>query len=1619
MGPLSKNKRIDGSRNTADKNETNVKFLQGQLQLYSDLSKALEEKLEQRNRQIKTLRQELEEKHAAFQDLQHDYKDQVSKIQDLEETCIARSAKVSQLVQVIAAKKTSEMQEVLLEKSLQVADLVQERHKLEREIVNLEEELAATKVTAVKLKQDRDKNNKLLLELSDIVRTLNTIAVEYERVDNKYTDDESATSGSSASMPMNQPLRNVKRKIQAIEHDRQRLVQERDMLRRENEAKDAQIAALEASFQLLNDKTRSKSMDEHDDTAREGKNTTRAGNEGGGRQPCHSTYDRGLEDSSKEVSYQEFVEEKKDDDDEVNSPARRQSDNVVYMEVGRSLSVVEEDVSSTSSSGSDSSESSFSTLQEPPNPSVDLKEHAELKQKFDKALDVIEKLRHELSKRIRKESKGPASSDTGGAHHLAAKEAEIEALRERLSISSNQLEKLERAFDRIQVEHEKENQDHRTLVQELRKELDDRRREYEDALHRSEHESEEVRNMNEVLKKQYEDLETEYTMKIDSLEQQVRETQVETQQTISALQASHKEEMERTTRAHTTTIKEKEQSLHDLKFEYDTFLEVHLKAEDEAKKEKELYKEALKKIVVLETELSEAQDKLTAANLAHQEELLSIKEKKAEAIQKYNKLKHGYEILKENNSKEMKEAFSKIENLQQDNQITVMEYERRVEDLERKQREIRHDFDLALIDHGKKMQIAEFQYQQLKADYDASTQEQTQRIEVMKSNGEKQLKDLVERVKRESKHEMDQQALKHQEALDQQRKNAELEAVCVKKLSDEELEKVKAESQKVLKQRQAEFLEMLDQCQRAKEESETALLNKLDEQKKKMVTLQSETTKQLEKQRYEANVLLDKVQSELKLEIDRLAAENTSLHESKREGDDMKVLYRELASSYQSALFKIEMLLKSSRSHRAKNGQDGFDSGKTSTSVMEKIRFLEEQAGKTSKNFPVLSSVSKRANSDPTFQRDFNALIDRLGLQNDAPLAEKDEESNNDACSSFACSSISLESVLARKNAKSAPKQTEMDSTEATDNMSSTHDGRIETVSPEQKPLQRESLVQDLIIHFTCMRKVNSSIVCRCDTGKAGSMETELLDNTERSSTLPTEAVFEAQIEAQKMQAETIRNKVQENAAEIVSQAREKELRLLERQFCTLKKRFEDALRAESIKASKEKESRPKDIEMKTSNSDPSYPLELALSSVTSEGGDLYNTTSFALSEVECLRKQLLGAELKAKLTKRRLESSRSQASQARKQREEGNKNLQTAMDRLQSLNEAEIHRRLDLAGSFPDSKHMTSLSNDLEDSENLFPLPMIQVDELNDITIVSHLDGESNHRDFQPRELGFSQSILSIQEELKQARYEARIAKEKQLEREENLRDVILQYKLLESEHQQLSKKLSQQPLAASERSVSASSENLYNEMVQEHDTAHKAMKDFQKELDNVQKSLQDAQENRDSRRDAIDKYKSIQEEFLSVFEEKKELEKILYITDRTTDEPSGDNVPTEGVVADTIRSTKQSATGSHRGLPSKVTVEGSDRRGTVRERIRMLEAANSKIPSPPSNPSTLESPSEGGDDDDEEEEPEVSLNDSAMSKKSKKGKKMGFLRGNRMGFVSKLPSLGSSKSSGNKVKA
>jgi hypothetical protein len=108
------------------------KSLQEQVELWSDLARAPEERLEKRTAEVDGLKRVVESKNVSIEDLQEECNYKSGRITDLEHQCVARSAKVSQLCEVLTAKRTDAIQEKLLEKSLQVAELIEEKRVRQR-----------------------------------------------------------------------------------------------------------------------------------------------------------------------------------------------------------------------------------------------------------------------------------------------------------------------------------------------------------------------------------------------------------------------------------------------------------------------------------------------------------------------------------------------------------------------------------------------------------------------------------------------------------------------------------------------------------------------------------------------------------------------------------------------------------------------------------------------------------------------------------------------------------------------------------------------------------------------------------------------------------------------------------------------------------------------------------------------------------------------------------------------------------------------------------------------------------------------------------------------------------------------------------------------------------------------------------------------------------------------------------------------------------------------------------------------------------------------------------------------------------------------------------------------
>jgi hypothetical protein len=185
------------------------------------MSSNLQEQLDIALSQNTELKESLRRSQLAYQDLQHD-------------TNFSK-AKAAELREIVEAKSSDEIYEKLIIKSLHNAELSLDVDKLHLQLQHTHADLE-------KLGQEREANKTMLLALSDIVRTLQSVSIDYDQVNRT----------EHLLRPQDLSLQNIKRKVEAIMADRERLMQRCENLTEENESKDDKISALEAQFYMLN-----------------------------------------------------------------------------------------------------------------------------------------------------------------------------------------------------------------------------------------------------------------------------------------------------------------------------------------------------------------------------------------------------------------------------------------------------------------------------------------------------------------------------------------------------------------------------------------------------------------------------------------------------------------------------------------------------------------------------------------------------------------------------------------------------------------------------------------------------------------------------------------------------------------------------------------------------------------------------------------------------------------------------------------------------------------------------------------------------------------------------------------------------------------------------------------------------------------------------------------------------------------------------------------------------------------------------------------------------------------------------------------------------------------------
>ncbi|OEU07766.1 hypothetical protein FRACYDRAFT_250792 [Fragilariopsis cylindrus CCMP1102] len=642
------NKEEQSNENESTEIESNEKDV-----LYEQLIEEFELKLQQSTNETKTLRTQ-------NQLLHQECNSYTSRIKNLEYQCISRSEKVKQLSDCIQAKRNNKVQEKLIEKSLQVVDLIEqnEKYKMQNE----------------SLQRNKKQNSKLLLDMSNIIRSFNSINIQYTPTsgpasmpmsspsspsvgssctsssssssssslsrDSIYFDGSNSNSNSNSNHPAvgtgngtdtdggsrrqchvqpqphtDGPLENVRRKIIAIERsihsvnqlnedtvmqkNRIILLEDNNTNLKEQITTSNNVAAVDDDneFHYVVDEGESEEDDYEEFVVSEDEDT----------RTCNSYYEEEevlLED---EESLTTILEE---EEEEVLKDNNEYLDNhrQLFSRLDKTLSPVDED-------GTGNSSSSSSII-------IDRIEHEQLQSNFDKALDVIQLLKNDLKQ---------YSTDSKNYQHKEG-------------ILKNQIDSSIQESSNLKIELGQLKRKYK-LLQENHQELT--RTDYEDESENRHKKLVEVSNMNTVLQKQYNDLENEYTMKITILQQQVQDYKLS-------------------------------------KKEYST------------------------KIQQLELELNKSNSKLTVIENINADHELKSKDTIINEWKniRYLQLQNDYKAIVNKNNEIQKQSCNEKQQLQKEHQQLVLKLNRTIKDLKFKYQKLGYEYDMKLMNYGKSKQIS-------------------------------------------------------------------------------------------------------------------------------------------------------------------------------------------------------------------------------------------------------------------------------------------------------------------------------------------------------------------------------------------------------------------------------------------------------------------------------------------------------------------------------------------------------------------------------------------------------------------------------------------------------------------------------------------------------------------------------------------------------------------------------------------------------------------------------------------------------------------------------------------------------------------------------------------------
>lgn len=552
----------------------------------------LEKSLKASQAKISMLKRTLSQTTTELQETKKECAVKSDRINDLELQCIEKSEKLATLSIALESRDTNELQEQLLQRSmahaeenlsvgrlrmeLQKSDLntkaiIEERDTLQEVNEELARKVEDTTFLLDKVKREYDRNSKLLLEMGDIVRTLNCVTVSFDMDHDK--------NGNS---PQESPIKNIKRKIQAMEDDRKRLREECASLRRDNDKKREQILSFESQQEHDRKRLREEctSLRKDNDKKREQIRSLEAQQEELMEQVLRAREQRASE-LRQQTPLQRPISTQTSPQS-IDSDILDQADDDYYEEYeheSQSRYDEEEEVEDQYEESQASDNSSFSTL-DPPEVPIDVFDA--LKKDYEIALDKIVHLSAELGK---------------------AKAAEQDT------------DEMEQQYEELR----KERDDALKNISRLEEELEDALNVADDLAAQNEHVKAvgeerlaEQRAKFEKLQTAYEQLQKENNSKLGELERQVISSEDFFQIQCDGLKHRHLKKLEAKEKEFEEMKTELEDSLalekkryEELSSEFETSLEMHTELEEEFAELQRKYDEALTTIVSLEDKLEE------------------------------------------------------------------------------------------------------------------------------------------------------------------------------------------------------------------------------------------------------------------------------------------------------------------------------------------------------------------------------------------------------------------------------------------------------------------------------------------------------------------------------------------------------------------------------------------------------------------------------------------------------------------------------------------------------------------------------------------------------------------------------------------------------------------------------------------------------------------------------------------------------------------------------------------------------------------------------------------------------------------------------------------------------